>query len=94
MWLGTYMAVSARSMGSGRVLKSFTDRPCSKFTIASSFTSINPVMSLLHMPKVALEKRFQEDTSGGEWPQIFLMAPTGIASLCRNKHQCECKTHP
>jgi hypothetical protein len=80
VWLGTYMAVSARSMGSGRVLKSFTDRPCSKFTIASSFTSINPVMSLLHMANFALEKEFQEDTSGGEWPQIFLMAPTSIAS--------------
>ena len=71
VWLGTYMAVSARSMGSGRVLKSFTDRPCSKFTIASSFTSINPVISLLHMPKAAHEKVSQENTRGGEWPQIF-----------------------
>ena len=49
-WLlyGAYMAVSARSMGSGRVLKSLTDKPSSKLTIASSFTKIKPMMSLLH----------------------------------------------
>ena len=48
LWHGAHMAVSARSMGSGRVLKSLTDKPSSKFTIASSFTKIKPVMSLLH----------------------------------------------
>ena len=47
LWHDAHMAVSARSTGSGRVLKSLTDKPSSKFTIASSFTRIKPVMSRL-----------------------------------------------